>query len=173
MVCVSLVWLARVTVYSTYENNLSIHPLFIHSLVIQLLSSLSPSMFSTCGLTGLLGTLHLLFSTIVELETFTGLLGGLETFTGILVDWRPSLDFLVDCSGDLHWTSWWIAVETFSGLLVGLETFTGFLGGLETIAGFLGDSSTTNTVLAFFLMFIFLYFLFILYIYFLKIMFLI
>ena len=66
-------------------------------------------MFSTCGLTGLLGTLHLLFPTIVELETFTGLLGGLETFTGLL--------------GGL---------ETFTGLLGGLETFTGLLGDSST-----------------------------------------
>ena len=61
-------------------SRLSIHSsLFIHSLVIQLLFSLSPSMFSTCGL------------------IMTGLLGELSIFSFLqLLDWRPSLvlDFL-------------------------------------------------------------------------------
>ena len=58
---------------------LSIHPFLIHSLVIQLLLSFSPSMFSTCGLTGLLGTLYLFFPTIAGLEAFTGLFGNSST----------------------------------------------------------------------------------------------
>ena len=57
------------------KGELSLHPLLINSLVIQLLFfSFSPSMFSTCGLTGLLGTIYLLFPTITGLEIFTGLL---------------------------------------------------------------------------------------------------
>ena len=58
----------------------SIHPLFIHSLVFSCYSSLSSSMFSTCGLTGLLGTLHLLFPTDLHWTSW----------------WIR----------DLHWTSW-------------------------------------------------------------------
>ena len=77
----------------------SIHPLLIHSLVIQLLLSLSsPSMFSICGLTGLLGTLYLLFLTIAGLETFTGLLEDSSTTETVL-----SYNCWI---GDLHWTSW-------------------------------------------------------------------
>ena len=92
-------------------------------------------MFSSCGLTGLLGTLYLLFPTIAGLETFefTGLLVGLETFTGLLVGLETFTGLLV-------------GLETFTGLLVGLETFTGLLVGLETFTGLLGASLTTETV---------------------------
>ena len=102
-------------------------------------------MFSTCGLTGLLGTLYLLFPTIAGLETFefTGLFVGLETFTGLLVGLETFTGLLV---GLETFTGLLVGLETFTGLLVGLETFIGLLVGLETYTGLLGASLTTETV---------------------------
>ena len=57
------------------------HPFFSYPVVILLFS---PSMFSTCGLTGLLGTHHHLFPIIVGLEIFTGLLGDSSTTETVL-----------------------------------------------------------------------------------------
>ena len=79
------------------KGELSLHPFTSHPFLVNqlLFLYLSPSMFSTCGLTGLLGTFYLLFPTIAGLETFTGLLGdSLSSFS-------------YNCwIGDLHWTSW-------------------------------------------------------------------
>ena len=69
------------------KGELSLHPFTSHpffSFPVVILS-FSPSMFSTCGLTGLLGTLSLLFLTIVGLETFTGLLGNSTTETFLYI----------------------------------------------------------------------------------------